>query len=312
MGESGPEGFHFLGRDHRFASAADGGADDDGEFGAVFLDRDEGRLGVEGVENRFDHEDVGAAFDEGFDLMGVGALDLIEGDGAEGGVIGIDDVGERDGEGADGTGDVALAAGFVADVVGFLFGEFNGLDIDFADKVLQHLVVDDFFLEEFGIFFAAGFAGVFDEEFGLGEDGAGEGVGFADVGTGFVKALVNVGDDIGAGNGKDVAVVEEVFVVVLEAIAPGIGFGEFVATNGGAHGSVEDHDAFREGGFKLAGRIVGHWLALRREIRLNSVGWQVQIYVSRYVDGFAFCAEIDMLGDVNGCGQKRMEFGGSR
>ncbi len=256
MCEGGPESFHFLGGDHGFAAPADGGTDDDGEFGAVFFDGDEGGLGVEGVEDGFDHEDVGAAFDEGFDLVGVGSFDLVEGDRAEGGVIGIDDVGEGNGEGPDGSSDVALATGFVADAVGFLFGKFDGLNIEFADEVLEHLVVDDFFVEEFRVFFATGFAGVFDEEFGLGENSAGKGVCFADVGSGFVEALVDITNDIGAGEGEDVAVVKEVFVVVLEAIAPGIGFIEFVASNGGAHGSVEDHDAFRKGGFELAAGIV--------------------------------------------------------
>ena len=312
MGEGGPESFHFLGGDHGFAATADSGADDNGEFGAVFLDGDEGGFGVEGVEDGFDHEDVGSTFDEGFDLVGVGSFDLIEGDGAKGGVIGIDDVGEGHGEGADGTGDVALASGFVADAVGFLFGEFDGLNVQLADEILKHLVIDDFTVEEFRVFFAAGLAGVLDEEFGLGEDGSGEGVGFADVGSGLVEALVDVADDIGAGEGEDVAVIEEVFMVVLEAIAAGVGFVQFVAANGGAHRSIEDHDAFRKGGFELAAGIVGHRLAFRAQIRLNPVGWQVQIYASRYVDGFAFCVWIDMLGKVNGSGQKWLEFGGSR
>ena len=244
MGEGCPESFHFLGGDHGFAATADGGTDDNGEFGAVFLDGDESGFGVEGVEDGFDHEDVGSTFDEGFDLVGVGSFDLIECDGAEGGVIGINDVGEGHSEGADGTGDVALASGFVANAVGFLFGKLDGLNVQFADEVLKQLVVDDFAVEEFRVFFAAGLAGVLDEKFGLGEDGSGEGVGFADVGSGLVKALVDVADDIGTGEGEDVAVIEEVFMVVLEAVATGILFSKFVAANGGAHGSIEDHDAF--------------------------------------------------------------------
>jgi len=167
-----------------------------------------------------------------------------EGDGAEGGVIWIDDIGERDGEGADGSGDVARDAGGICDFVGFLFCEFDGLDVEFPDEVLELGVVEDLAVEEFRVFNAAGFAGVFDEEFGLGEDGAGEGVGFADVGSGFVEAFVNVSDDVGAGEGEDVSVVEEVFFVVFEAVAAGVFFGEFVAPNGGAHGSIKDHDAF--------------------------------------------------------------------
>ena len=44
----------------------------------------------------------------------VGGLHLIEGDDAEAGIVGIGRVRERDGQRADGAGDEALAAGFVA------------------------------------------------------------------------------------------------------------------------------------------------------------------------------------------------------
>lgn len=262
MGEGGPEGFDFLGGDHGLAASADGGADDDGEFGAVFFDGDGGGFGVERVEDGLDHEDVAAAFDEGVDLLGVALLDLLEGDGAEGGVVGVDDVGEGDSHGADGSGDVTLDAGFLGDAVGFDAGELGGLDIEVADEVLEEGVVDDFGVEEFGVFDAAGFAGVLDEEFGLGEDGAGEGIGLADVGAGFVEAFVNVLDDVGTGEGEDVAVIEKVLFVVFKAVAAGIGLAQTVAANGGAHGAIEDHDAFGEGGVELAGEIAGHFLRL--------------------------------------------------
>ena len=131
--------------------------------------------------------------------------------------------------------------------------EFGGLDIEAPDEVADFGIVDDFAVEEFGILAGtvAGFARVFHEEFGLREGGSGEGVGFDDVTAGFVKALVNVGDDIGAGEGEDVAVVEEILFVALEFLAASVRFGEFVTTNGGAHRSVEDEDAFGEGFLKF-------------------------------------------------------------
>jgi hypothetical protein len=117
-----PEGLDGLGRDHGFAAAADGGGDHDGQLDAVlvedFADGDEGGLGVERIEDGLDQEEVGPARDEGADLVFVGGLDLVEGDDAEAGVIGVGRVGEGDGERADGAGDEALAAGRVGDAVG--------------------------------------------------------------------------------------------------------------------------------------------------------------------------------------------------
>lgn len=55
---------------------------------------------------------------------------------------------------------------------------------------------------------------------------------------------MDVCDDIGAGDGEDVAVVEEVFLVFFKAITAGVLLIEFIATDGGAHGSIKDHDAF--------------------------------------------------------------------
>ena len=93
VGDGVPEGFSFLSGNHGFASATDGGGDDDGQSVRSvvedFLAGHQCRFGVEGVEDGFDHEDVDAAFDEGFDLMSVGVFDLVEGDGAEGGVVGV-------------------------------------------------------------------------------------------------------------------------------------------------------------------------------------------------------------------------------
>ena len=79
--------------------------------------------------------------------------------------LGSDDVGEGDREGADGSSDVAGAACFVGNAVGFLFGEFDGLDIELVDEILKLGVVEDFLVEKFRVFFPAGFAGIFDEEF---------------------------------------------------------------------------------------------------------------------------------------------------
>jgi hypothetical protein len=85
--DRGPERFDRLGRDHRFTAAADRRRDHYRQFPAVlvehFADGDERCLGVQGVEDGLDQEQVGAAGDEGADLLDVGGLHLIEGDHPE-------------------------------------------------------------------------------------------------------------------------------------------------------------------------------------------------------------------------------------
>ena len=69
-----PEGFGGLGGDQRLAATAYGGGDHDGQFRFVLIedlaDGDERGLGVERVEDGLDEKQVGAAGDEGADLLG--------------------------------------------------------------------------------------------------------------------------------------------------------------------------------------------------------------------------------------------------
>ena len=82
-----------------------------------------------------------------------------------------------------------------------------------------------------------------------------KGVGFDDVGTGLEEAAVDVLDDVGAGDGEDIAVVEEVFFVREEARASGVGFREAVAADGGAHSAINDENALAHGGFEFGAAI---------------------------------------------------------
>ena len=63
----------------------------------------ERRLGVERVEDGLDQEQVGAAVDQAADLLAIGGAQIVEGDGAEAGIV---DVG-RDRGGAVGRADRA-------------------------------------------------------------------------------------------------------------------------------------------------------------------------------------------------------------
>ncbi len=241
-----PEGFGGLGGDQGLAAAAYGCGDHDRELLLVlvedFADGDEGGLGVEGVEDGFDEEQVGAAGDEGADLLGVGGLDLIEGDYAEAGVVGIGRVRERDGQGADGSGYEALAAGVVGDAIGPFAALLRGFFVDLPGEVVEQRVFDDL-LVEVGVFAAAVLARVVDEELALGDAGGAEGVGLDDVGAGFEEAAMDVADHVRLGEGEEVTVVQQVLGGVFEALAADVGFLHAVGADGRAHRSVDDGDA---------------------------------------------------------------------
>ena len=113
-------------------------------------------------------------------------------------------------------------------------------------EVLEEGIIDDLLIE-IGVLTAfARFAWVFDEELGLSNGGGGKGVGFNDVRPSFEETLVDVTDDIGARQGEDVTIVEQVFGGILEAFPPGIILGEAIAADGGAHGSIEHEDTLFE------------------------------------------------------------------
>ena len=247
--DGGPEGLGGLGGDESFSATAYGCGDHDGEFDRVCVedlaDSDEGGLGVERVEDGLDEEKVGATGDEGADLVDVGFLDLVEGDDAEACVVGVGGVREGDGEGADGSGDEALATGGVGDAVGFDAALAGRLLVNLPGEVVQHGVFEDGLVEG-GVLAASGLAGVFDEELALGDAGCAEGVGLDDVGAGFEEAAVDVHDHLRLGEGEEVAVVEEILGGVLEAVAAHVGFGHAVGANGRAHRAVDDGDAFFE------------------------------------------------------------------
>ena len=153
-----------------------------------FADGDEGGLGVEGIEDGFDEQEVDAAGDEGANLVLVGGLDLVEGDDAEACVVGVGGVGERDGERADGSGDEALAVGCVGEARSATVRHWRAeVSLMSQASCVEELVFDDLLVEG-RVFAAAGFAGVVDEEFGLGDAGGAEGVGLEDVGAGLEEA----------------------------------------------------------------------------------------------------------------------------
>lgn len=77
---------------------------------------------------------------------------------------------------------------------------------------------------------------------------------------------MDIGDDVWTSQGENVAVVEQIFVVFYKAIAAGLDFSQAISSNGGSHGSIEDHDALGEGRFEVAEEVFCHALDLIFEI----------------------------------------------
>ena len=55
-------------------------------------------------------------------------------------------------------------------------------------------------------------------------------------------------------------------MVFYKAIAAGLDFSQAISSNGGSHGSIEDHDALGEGRFEVAEEVFCHALDLIFEI----------------------------------------------
>ncbi len=64
---------------------------------------------------------------------------------------------------------------------------------------------------------------------------------------------MDVADHFRLGEGEEVAVVQEVFGGVFEAVGTDIGLGHAVGADSGAHGAVDDGDPVFEDGFEGGG-----------------------------------------------------------
>jgi hypothetical protein len=206
------------------------------DFGLVLeilADRVERGLGVEGVEDRFDKEDVDPALHEMLDLLAVGGGDLLEGDVARAGVVDVAGKRERAVERADGSGheNAAVGAG-----VGGLAGDLRGGEVQLRHEFL-HAVV------------------------GHGDGRGAEGVRLDDVRAGGDVLAVDLPDDFRLRDAKQVVVALHVAGPVCKLLAAIVGLLQFIALHHRAHRSVENEDAVGKQGADFAGDRVGHqWL----------------------------------------------------
>ncbi len=227
------EGLGGLSGQRAAALVGDRAGDHEGEAGAgaveLLHDREEGGLRVQRVEDGLDHEDVGAAFDQGAGLLAVRAAELLEGDVAGAGVV---DVGRDRGRAVHGTEDPGHEAGAVGGagrvLVGGLARDPGRRAVDLADRVLDPVV-------------------------GHGQPGGGEGVGLDDVGAGAQVGAVDLADHVRARQAEEVVVAEQGGGVGAEMVAAEVVLGEGVPLDHGAHGAVKDEDAVVE--FRLQRRL---------------------------------------------------------
>ena len=127
-----PERFGQLARKETAGFVGDGAGDHHGHVDAArfrdFCDGVKRGLGVQGVEDGFDQQQISAAVEQAVDLLAVGFTQIVKGDGA---VAGAGYVG-RDRSGAvgraDGAGDKARFAVLGADALGSGAREFGALD----------------------------------------------------------------------------------------------------------------------------------------------------------------------------------------
>ncbi|MND47409.1 hypothetical protein D3C80_383030 [compost metagenome] len=221
-----PERFGGLPRQGTAGGVGDGAGDHDRQFDAVFLEHllhgEDRRLGVEGVEDGLDQDQVGAALDQATGGLDVVLYQLIEGDVAVAGVVDVR--GNRAGAAgrAEHAGDEArLVRGFQGLGIGHLAGDARALDVQLVDQRL-HAVV------------------------GLGNLRGVEGVGFENIGASVKIRFFDSGNDIWAREQQQVVVAFDIAWPIGEARATIVVFLEAVALDHSTHAAIENQNALFE------------------------------------------------------------------
>ena len=200
------------------------------------LDGEYRGLGVEGVEDRLDDEQVGAAVDQAIGGFQVGRHQLVVGDVAGARIVDV----RRDRRGprrrADRTGHVA---GFLrgGDLVTGLAGQRGAGVVELVAQLL-HAVVGE--RDRVGI----------------------EGVGLQDVRAGLQVLPVDSLDDVWLGQGEQVVVADQIAGPVFEPLTAVPGLVGPVPLDRRAHRAVDHHDPPTQRGRQIVG-------AVRADVRLE-------------------------------------------
>mmetsp|Transcript_27172 Transcript_27172/g.52686 ORF Transcript_27172/g.52686 Transcript_27172/m.52686 type:complete len:264 (+) Transcript_27172:3289-4080(+) len=230
VGHRGVESLNRLARESTSGLVGDSTGDDQGRARnlslkiilEVLVKSVAGRLGVQSVEHRLNHEDVHATLMQPLDLFLVGFDHFLPRHSAEGGVLHIGRHRKRLVGGANGARNKPRLGGVV---LGHLHGRSTAhLHRGFVEVVYDalHFIV------------------------GLGDRCAVERVCLADIGARTKILLVDLGDDVGAGEHEDVVVALQRRSVALEPFSTEILLLKLVALNHRAHGSIENRNTALE------------------------------------------------------------------
>ena len=219
-----PEGAHRLPRQDAPRGVSNGAADDHGQALAgllhQFVQCEQRRLGVEGVEDGFHQEEIAAAFQQGLRLLAVGRAQFVKADVACAGVVHVGADAGRARRGAQRAGHEARPVRRAVAVAG-LARKMRCGHVHLVGQVGQAVVL-------------------------LRDGGGAEGVGLHHVGAGGQVLLMDALNDIGPCQHQQVVVAFEVLRVVGQARAAEIRLGELFPLDHGAHRAVQDDDALLE------------------------------------------------------------------
>ena len=234
------EGLRSLAGQGAAGGVGNGAGNHDWQFETELLEqlvqRIDGCLGIQRVENGLDHNQVAAAFDQCACSFDVVVDQLLKGHVARAGIVHIrGDTGRARGW----TDDAGHPAGFVGGGhgVGGATGHCGGGAVQFGYQIL-HVVVR------------------------LGQAGRIEGIGLDDIGPGFHVFPVQALDQFRLGKAQQVVIALQVLVEVRKAFAPVLALVQLLLLDHGAHGAIQDQDALGERGVELleavAAGLLGH------------------------------------------------------
>jgi hypothetical protein len=214
-----PERLGHLAREGPPGGVGDGAADHDRPTAAALLeerlDGEDRGLGVEGVEDRLDEQQVGAAVHEAVGLLEVGLHEGLVGHVARTRVVDVRGDRRRAGRGAEGAGDVARLVGRLGGhQVALGSGQPSGLVVQLVGQ-LDHVVVGE--RDPLGV----------------------ERVGLDQVGAGLEVLPVDGADDLGLAEREQVVVALQVAGRVGEPLPAVLGLAEAVPLDHRAHRAVE-------------------------------------------------------------------------
>src|SRR5438270_796101 len=204
-----------------------------------------GRLAVQGVEDRLHQQVVHAAVAQAPRRLRVALVELVVGDGAEGGIVDLRRDRESDVGRAQGARDEALP----------VRGDRLPRDLGAG---LVHLV--DVVLEA---------------EVALGDGRGGEGGGGDDVGARVQVGAVRLLDQVGPREAEHVGVALERPRMVRKAVAAVVGLLQLLALEHGPGRAVEDQDPLREEASKLVRWVLIHWARWFGNTQLSPAGLSV-------------------------------------